>query len=165
MIYGFDTKHQEAALGALIVYGMYRSRDMRRFKIRPDMWTTISNAVGGCALRAVDLWDFIEKLKPKLCVGELRPKWMAVEDNPILTFTRRVDPGTGEIIERNIDQQANRRQFWVDIIDSANHETTLRMLSHRTSYIIALVRDRLERERPYEAELEEEDVIDAEYTA
>lgn len=154
MIYGFDTRHENAALGALIVYGLYRSRDVQKFKIKPDMWTTISNAVGGCALRSVDLWDFIEKMKPKMCVGELKPKWMAVQGkDPVISML--VDPETGELIQKG--EQTDKREFWVDILDRADHEAVLYLLSHRTSYIIALVRDRLEREKPYEAQIVEQD--------
>jgi len=156
MIYGFDTRYENAALGALLVYGLYRSRDMSKFKIKPDMWTTISNAVGGCALRAVDLWDFIEKMKPKMCVGELRPKWMAVEGkDPVISMI--VNHETGELIEKGGQEKQEKREFWVDILDRAEHEAVLYLLSHRTSYIIALVRDRLEREKPYEAQIVEKD--------
>jgi hypothetical protein len=155
MIYGFDTRSQEAALGALIVYGLYRSRDVKKFKVKPDMWTTISNAVGGCALRSVDLWEFIEKMKPKMHVGTLNPRWMAVDHDPVISMY--VDPETGELIEKGGQQLGERRQFWVDVLDSANHEAVLYLLANRTSYIIALVRDRLEREKPYEAIIAKEE--------
>ena len=45
MFYGFDTSSEEAAIGALLVYGIYRSRDMKRFKITPDMWGVIERVV------------------------------------------------------------------------------------------------------------------------
>jgi hypothetical protein len=154
MIYGFDTKNSDAALGALIVYGMYRSG---KFKFNPGMWKTITNAVSGCAFRAQDLWEFIEKLKPKLKVSVLYSKWMRVDDLPIQTYARYYDPETGEVIERNIDQQTQHRYSWVELIESADHEAVLDQLANRTNRIIALVQDRLERERPYEVELENEE--------
>ncbi|MBT9142889.1 MAG: hypothetical protein DDT29_01286 [Dehalococcoidia bacterium] len=158
MIYGFDTERNEnAALGALLVYGLWRSRDMKKFKITPEVWGQVSRAVSGCAFRSVDLWEFIEKMKPKLQVAELKPKWMRT-DNPVISMF--IDHDTGEIIQRG--QQESKRQFWTDILETADHEAVLNALSKKTSLVVALVRDRLERERPYEVELEAvpDEVID-----
>jgi hypothetical protein len=99
----------------------------------------------------MDLWEFIEKMKPKLQVAELKPKWMKTDDNPVISMF--VDNETGEIIQRG-QQNQNRRQFWTEILDSADHEAVLNALAKKTSLVIALVRDRLERERPYEADME-----------
>lgn len=150
MFYGFDSNNQEACIGALLVYGLYRSRDMKKFKVTPDMWGVISRAVSGCAFRSVDLWEFLEKMKPKLQVAELKPKWMRTENNPLISMY--YDQETGEIIQRA--QRQEQRQFWTDILAAADHEAILEILAKKTSLVIALVRDRLERERPYEADLE-----------
>lgn len=155
MIYGFDTKNREAGLAALLVYGMYRSKDPKRNKSAMDMWSkTIPGAVSGCAMRAVDLWEFIEKLKNKKFFGEPKPKWMKVGDNPVINMY--VNHETGEIIQKGEQWQVEKREFWVEILDSADHESVLFLLSNRTSYIIALVRDRLEREKPYEIFIQKE---------
>lgn len=151
MFYGFDSNNKDACLGALLVYGLYRSRDVKRFKVTPDMWGVISRAVSGCAFRSVDLWDFIEKMKPKLYVSELKPKWMKIGDNPIVSMF--VDYDTGEIIQRS-ENKEERREFWTELLETADHEAVLEILAKKTSLVVALVRDRLEREKPYEAELE-----------
>lgn len=166
MLYGFDTHDDQAAVGALLAYGVYRSRDRRKFKVTPDMWGIISRAVSGCAFRSIDLWEFIEKLSPKLQCSALNPHWMKVDTNPVISVY--VDRETGEVIERGKQQPETRRQFWTDILQDVEHEAVLTVLAHKTSLVIALVRDRLEREKPYEPELiakveaEGGEVIDAE---
>lgn len=144
MYYGFETENENAAIGALITYGIYRSRDLKRLKITPDLWNMIERAVKSSAMRALDLHDFIEKLKPKLMCSGLKPRWMSTD---LSTYTMFVDKSTGELIQK-IDK--GRRQFWVEILEETNHQEILDILYRKTSWVIALVRDRLERERPLE---------------
>jgi len=160
LFYGFETENENAALGALIVYGVYRSRDMKRLKITPDLWNMIERAVKSSAKRALDLHDFIEKFKPKLMCSGLKPKWMATDSN---TVTMALDKSTGELIQK---EDKGRRQFWVEILEEVEHQPVLDILYQKTSWIIALVRDRLEREKPLEVsgvlkEIDEEETIDA----
>lgn len=148
MYYGFNTGDENAALGALLVYGIYRSRDVKRFKVTPDMWGIIERAVKSSAKRALNLHDFIERLKPRLMCSTLKPKWMATDEEALLSpVTMAVNRETGEIIQK---QDKGRRQFWVEILEEVNHQAVLDILYRKTSWVIALVRDRLERERPLE---------------
>jgi len=159
MYYGFDTSDENAAIGALLVYGIYRSRDTKRFKITPDMWGMIERAVKSSAKRAMDLNDFIEKLKPKLHCSTIKPQFMKTDLN---TITMHHNPETGEIIHI---KDEGKREFWVRLLEECDHEKVLERLYQRTSLIIALIRDRLERERPLEIKgiiKEEEDIIDVE---
>ena len=154
MIYGFDTTNKHAALGSLLVFGIYRSRDVRRFKVSVDMWGIIERGVKSSAKRAEDLTDFIEKLKPKLMCSTVSPRYMKTDQDAVTMF---IDRGTGELWSKEED---NKRQFWTRILEEANDQDTLEALYKKTSLIIALVRDRLEREKPVEAQLyrETEDV-------
>ncbi|HPP53901.1 MAG TPA: hypothetical protein PK777_13190 [Thermoguttaceae bacterium] len=148
MYYGFETNDENAALGALLVYGIYRSRDIKRFKVTPDMWGIIERAVKSSAKRALDLHDFIEKLKPRLMCSTLKPKWMETDEEALLRPIAMVmNRETGEIIQK---QDKGRRQFWVEILEQIDHQEVLDILYKKTSWVIALVRDRLERERPLE---------------
>lgn len=148
MYYGFNTGDENAALGALLVYGIYRSRDVKRFKVTPDMWGIIERAVKSTAKRALDLHDFIERLKPRLMCSTLKPKWMATDEEALLSpVAMAVNRETGEIIQK---QDKGRRQFWVEILEQIDHQAVLDILYKKTSWVIALVRDRLERERPLE---------------
>lgn len=157
MYYGFNTGDENAALGALLVYGIYRSRDVKRFKVTPDMWGIIERAVKSTAKRALDLHDFIERLKPRLMCSTLKPKWMATDEEALLSpVAMAVNRETGEIIQK---QDKGRRQFWVEILEQIDHQAVLDILYKKTSWVIALVRDRLERERPLEVSgiIKEED--------
>lgn len=145
MYYNFDTTDESSAVGAVFVYGIYRSRDTKRFKVTPSMWGQIEQGVKSAAKRAIDLNDFIEKLKPKLSCSSVQPRWMPGRDNLV---TMAVDSKTGEVV--SVDDQG-RRVFWTSLLEEVDHRLVLERLYKRTSLIIALVRDRLERERPLEA--------------
>src|SRR5690554_2476643 len=109
MYYGFDTSDESAAIGALLVYGIYRSRDQKRFKVTPDMWGIIERGVKSSAKRAMDLNDFIEKLKPKLRCSSIQPRWMWDGGQNIEATVSAINRETGEVIE--IADQG-RRKFW-----------------------------------------------------
>lgn len=73
------------------------------------------------------------------------------------------DPETGEL--RQINQ--GRREFLTRVLDEADDRAVLEVAYKQTAYVVLLVRDRLEREKPYEAEIvkaykeEEAETIDA----
>jgi len=145
VIYGFDTADEPSALGALLVYAIWRSRDPSRLRVTPDLWGMVERAVKSSAKRALALDDFIERLKPKLGCSSIQPRWMR---HGILPALLTVNTATGEVYEVHDE----RRQFnWVGLLEQADHQLVLRRLYERTSLIVALVRDRLERERPLEA--------------
>lgn len=58
------------------------------------------------------------------------------------------DPETGEL--RQINQ--GRREFLTRVLDEADDRAVLEVAYKQTAYVVLLVRDRLEREKPYEAE-------------
>lgn len=157
MYYGFETSDENSAIGALLVYGIYRSRDVKRFKVTPDMWGIIERAVKSSAKRAMDLNDFIEKLKPKLHCSTLKPQYMKTDLDVFAMYHTK----TGEIIHI---QDEGKREFWTRLLEECDHKKVLERLYGRTSLIIALVRDRLEREKPLEVKgiikEDEEDFID-----
>lgn len=158
MIYGFDTSNESAALGSLLVFGIYRSRDVRRFKVSVDMWGIIERGVKSSAKRSEDLTDFIEKLKPKLSCSTVTPKYMKTD---VDTVTMYEDKTTGELWSKKDDI---KRQFWTRLLEEANDQIILEALYKKTSLIIALVRDRLEREKPIESQLYKEvDIEDVEW--
>lgn len=66
------------------------------------------------------------------------------------------DPGTGEL--RQIRNEAPRT-FLSELygLPAEDQRETLRILYEKPVWIIALVRERLEQERPYEAEVTRED--------
>jgi len=145
MLHGFDTEDRDYAVGALCVYAVYRSRDHKRFRVSTDMWDRIERYVKSAAKRARDLPAFIERLKPRLCCGSLRPKYCASGLAPAQA-TMVNDHG-----ELMVVGQPDRRDFMVRVLEEADDRAVLRRLLDHTFMVIALVRDRLEREKPIEA--------------
>jgi hypothetical protein len=151
MIYNFDTSDEPAAVAAFLVYATYRSRDVKRFKITPGMWDTIERAVKSVAKRAPDLGVFLERLKPKLACASIKPKWAKTVPDGMITMIRGPH---GELIERS---GPDRRQFMTDVIEAADHKAVLAVLYQKAAYVVLLVRDRLEREKPIEGLITEAD--------
>jgi hypothetical protein len=152
VIYQFDTPHddegRQAATAALLVYAIYRSRDKRKFKVSPEMWGQIERFTKASAKRARDLHAFIESLKPRLCCPTINPKWVEVG-----ATGRLVALGDGSFAEFPGQEQ---REFLTGVLNDADHRQVVDTLYRKTSWVIALVRDRLEREKPIESQFEKE---------
>ena len=148
MYYNFDTDDENAATAALLVYSIYRSRDVKRFKVTPDMWGMIERAAKGAAKRAGDLGDFIEKLKPKLYCSSIHPRWANTRPEGVISMKMMPDGSLAEV------QDHARRQFLTDVLQEVNHREVLDFLYRKTALVILLVRDRLEREKSIEARFE-----------
>jgi len=146
MIYQFDTEDHEAATAALLVYAVYRSRDSRRFKVTPDMWAKIERFVKASAKRARTVPAFLESLKPRLSCGTIHPQWMAAGIKGVIGRTNNL--GHTEYIQR-----ADSREFLTGVLADCDERAVIKKLYKETTWIILLVRDRLEREKPVEAEL------------
>lgn len=146
MINHFDTSDERAATAALIVYAIWRSRDLKRFKVSPDVWDRVTRFVQASAKRATTLGQFVNTLMPKLCCWSIKPKWMEVGYRG-LTAIR----GEGAMTEYM--QLGEQREFMTGIFEAANHRAALDLLYKETAWIVLLVRDRLEREKPHETAL------------
>ena len=149
MYYNFDTEDHGQAVAALLVYAVYRSRDKKRFKISLDMWGQLERATKGVAKRARDLGEFIEKLKPKLMCPTIQPRWAKTIPDGMVTMRVLEDGSVAEL------QDQGRRQFLTDVLQEVDHKEVLEILYRKTAIVILLVRDRLEREKPYESKFEE----------
>ena len=143
MIYQFDTTDPNAATAALLVYAIYRSRDRRRFKVTPDIWAQIERFTKSSAKRAVSLPRFIESLKPRLCCDTIHPRWMEAGIKGLTAITDAA--GHTAYIE-----QADGREFLTRVLADADAQASINLLYKETAWIILLVRERLEREKPIE---------------
>ena len=159
MYYNFDTDDHGTAAAALLVYAVYRSRDVKRFKISPDMYGQIERAVKSVAKRASDLGEFIEKLKPKLMCPTIHPRWAKTLPDGIVSMKALPDGSFAQV------QDQGQRQFLTDVLKEVNHRQVLDILYRKTALVILLVRDRLEREKPIEVrfiDTETEEVLEDE---
>lgn len=149
MIFEFETDDYQTATAALVVYAIYRSRDKRKFKVSVDMWAQIERFVKASAKRAYNVQSFINSLMPRLCCDSIKPKWM---DSGMLSGSF-VKLG-GSLVEFD---QTKDRQFLTTVINEADHRQVLDRLYKETTWVILIVRDRLEREKPIESKLEAEE--------
>ena len=108
MLYGFDTDDENAAVAALCLYAIYRSRNPRRLKVTPDFWGVIERAVRSTAKRATTIPVWIEKLKPKLGCETISPRWAATDAGGLITMM--ADPRTGELMQIGGGRQ--KREFF-----------------------------------------------------
>ncbi|MFZ5687858.1 MAG: hypothetical protein ACOY9Y_06660 [Bacillota bacterium] len=148
MYYNFDTEHQGTAVAALLVYAIYRSRDSKRFKVSPDMWGMIERAVGSAAKRALDLADFIQKLKPRLHCATIHPRWAKTMPDGVVSMKMMPDGSFVQVADQG------RRQFLADVLQEVDHREVLDILYRKTALVVLLVRDRLEREKPIESKFD-----------
>lgn len=126
MLYGFNVsekKDRNAAIAALVVYMIYRSRDKDKYKVSLDMWGQIERFVKSSAKRSKFIQDFMDSFKPKVCCESVSPFWASYggENNKYINL--------------------------VDVLNEADHEKVISVLYKNTSWVIALIRDRLEREK------------------
>lgn len=149
MIYNFDTDDLNEATAALIVYAIYRSRDRRRFKVSPEMWGQIDRFVKASAKRAQTIPQFIDSFMPKMSCASIHPKAMEV------AVSGRLIQVGDSFMEFNQD---DKRTFLTRVVADCNEKQVISKLYKETAWIVMLVRDRLEQEKPIEKSIE----IDAE---
>lgn len=148
MIYNFDTDDQNAATAALLVYAIYRSRDKKRYKVSPEMWGQIERFAKASAKRAENLPRFMDSMMPRLCCPSINPKWMEVGIKGAMLATQNSAGGTEFMEFPNED----RREFLTSVLNDADDGQTLNKLYKETQWVILLVRERLEREKPVESQ-------------
>jgi hypothetical protein len=121
MISGFDTDDMAAAIGALLVYNVYRSRDVRRFRVDMSLWARVERFTKASAKRAQSLPEFLERLKPRLACEAIRA----------------------------VSGEGGYRDFMTGVLTrpAADPHLVLRKLYRETSLCVLLVRERLEREK------------------
>lgn len=150
MIYNFDTDSETHAICALLVYAIYRSRDKSRFKVTPEMWGQIQRFVQASAKRAKTIPQFINNLQAKMACDALSPKWLEVG------IKGRLFNSGGTLIDL---PNEHKREFLTQVLADADDKAVIYSLKQETQWIILLVRDRLEAEKPLEASFDEGDTL------
>ena len=151
MIYGFDTDDEPAAVAALIVYVLWRSRDRARFKITPDLWGRIEQFTKDAAKRARTIPDFITDLsRPgRMNAPTIQPRYL---DLGMSGETPMVQLSSGAFVQFSPSQDA--REFGIRIFEQADAKAVIRAAYRNHKWVIMLVRDRLEREKPIESHID-----------
>ena len=123
-----------------------------QFKVSIDMWDKIERFAKSAAKRAKNIPAFIEKFKSKMKCSSMSTKWMEVGlKNDIGLFSRENKEGEVDLIEI---QGKTKREFMTLAIRMSNEKKVVAHLRDETAWIILLVRERLEREKPQEKFIE-----------
>jgi hypothetical protein len=152
MIYNFDTTDRDAATAALLVYAVYRSRDMKRFKVTPDLWAQIERFAKASAKRARAIPDFLEAFKPRLACATIHPRHMEAGIHGLQALINSA--GQTEYMERG-----DQREFLTGVLAQCEPKAVIDRIYKNTAWIVLLVRERLEREKPLESKFKEEEIL------
>jgi hypothetical protein len=152
MFFGFDTEDSTAAAGALLVYATYKSRDVKRGPSGYDMWEQIERFARRSAKRANNVSEFLTKFKSLMACGTLNPRYCKTG----IATSNAIVQEDGAVIVKG--EQSQSRDFLVSITESSEEEqqNIVDCIYEQTQRIILLVRDRLEREKPFETDFVEE---------
>ena len=148
MIYNFDTDSKPHAVASLLVYATYRSRDKKKFKVSPEMWGQIDRFTQSSAKRAKTIPEFIYQFSKKMSCPAINPKWVEVG------VKGRLFQSGASFIDI---PQPDRSLFLTEVLFDADHKLVIKLLLKETQYIIMLVRDRLETEKPLESTFDIQD--------
>lgn len=140
MLLGFNTENEVKAKAAMIVYVIYKSRDVKRGPSGLDMWGQIERFAKAAAKRSEGIDDFVNSFKRKISCSTINPYWMR-NDIPAANAKILKD---GSIMSFGGDLWA----FGLEIFDDEeNGKEIVDCIYSKTQIIILLVRDRLEREK------------------
>ena len=151
MLFGFDTENETAAAGALVVYAVYKSRDVKRGPSGYDMWDQIERFTRRAAKRADDIGGFLNRFKREMACGTINPRYCSA-GAPAMNAMQMRD---GSIFVHEGGDQY--RDFMLAITEAPAEKQSeiVNMLYEQAQRVILLVRDRLEREKPLEGRFQE----------
>jgi len=115
------------------------------------MWSQIERFVRRAAKRADGIGDFLKSLKPLMGCGAINPHWSR-SGNPAMNAVQFED---GSIFVHGGDDEP--RDFMLSITEASpeRQQQIVNILYDQTQRIILLVRDRLEREKPFDPKITE----------
>ena len=155
MLFGFDTENENVAAGSLLVYAVYKSRDTKRGPSGYDMWEQIERFTRRSAKRASDIGEFLKKFKQTMACGTINPRWCATGN--VAMNAAQFEDGSIMVRGESGGESNSPRDFMLSITESPaeKQQVIVDGLYEQTQRIILLVRDRLEREKPFESKFTE----------
>lgn len=151
MLFGFQTESEVKAKAALLIYVIYRSRNKDRGPQGVDMWAQIERFAKAAAKRADGIDDFVNSFKRKMACGTINPYWLQGD----VEAANAIIKDNGEILTFSEHQ----RGFGLEIFeDEKQGREVVECIYNKTQNVILLVRDRLEREKPFDNGKEEKEI-------
>lgn len=150
MLLGFETNNEIKAKAAFIIYAVYKSRDKKRGPSGVDMWGQIERFAKSSAKRSEGIDEFISIFKKKMACSTINPKYLKNDSES--ASARVLD--SGEIM---VFRNKNTRSFGIEVLDDdESGKGVVECIYRKTQIIILLVRDRLEREKMFEEDSDNE---------
>ena len=132
MLFNFDTENESRARAALILYAVYRSRNKNSPLNGIETWDRFSAFVHAACLKSVNTPAFIETLCHKAKVDSIKPKYLDTGDP--------VKIGSDGLL---ISSDAIKN-YHISVMED---DSLLPYFRDETTVLMALVRERIQREK------------------
>lgn len=132
MLYQFDTDSLDHAKAALLLYGMYRSRNQNSPLNGLETWDRFQTFVRGACLKASTTAEFVQAFCRKAKIDSVKPRYLSTGDPVVM-------PETGELI-----MSPGVSDYRLKILED---NSLLRLYNTESLYLIMLVRERIQREK------------------
>jgi len=139
MYYNFDTDKLDRAKAALLLYGLYKSRGTNSSLTGMETWERFNSYVRAACIKSETLGEFIQQFCRKAGIASIKPASFGTDG-----FVQMPD---GELIKA--DDIKNYR------LSILNDDSLLRIISNETMYLIMLIRERIQREKFENEEIED----------
>lgn len=142
MLYQFDCEKLKHAQAALILYALYKSRNSNSAINGVETWDRFNAYVRGACLKSNTTAEFVQNFCRKAKIESIKPRYLDTGE-PVFM------PDTGEAIVSD-----EIKDYQTKLLE--NNEL-LDTIAAESLYLIMLVRERIQREKIYQTEDENED--------
>ena len=138
MYYNFDTDKIDRAKAALLLYGLYRSRGQNSSLNGLETWERFNSYVRAACIKSETLGEFVQQFCRKANIASIKPHYFQTGD--------LVAMPDGELILSDAVKDYRLGIF--------NDDSLLDVINKETLYLIMLIRERIQREKLQNEEVE-----------
>ena len=138
MYYNFDTDKIDRAKAALLLYGLYRSRGQSSSLNGLETWDRFNSYVRAACIKSETLGEFVQQFCRKANIASIKPHYFQTGD--------LVEMPDGELILSDAVKDYRLGIF--------NDDSLLDIINKETLYLIMLIRERIQREKLQNEEVE-----------
>ena len=138
MYYNFDTDKIDRAKAALLLYGLYRSRGQSSSLNGLETWERFNSYVRAACIKSETLGEFVQQFCRKANIASIKPYYFQTGD--------LVAMPDGELILSDAVKDYRLNIF--------NDDSLLDVINKETLYLIMLIRERIQREKLQNEEVE-----------
>lgn len=142
MLYNFDTSELNRAKAALLLYALFKSRDINSPLNGLDTWNRAESFCKAACLKSSTTGEFVTRFKEMAKIPSIKPYYLT-------DASKMVEMPDGSII-----QSDNVRDYKLDIFED---DDIRRTIEKEYPIIVMLVRERIQREKLTHTEEEEDD--------